>query len=167
MVHIIYEKSYRSSEPSIRPPPRMDYILPSKLQSTKMMILKSTSAMVILTCKLCNMSSIRIRVPLHKRFTDFKVRPVDGSTVINVQKYELRHSLKSSPPKYIKREKGLELQFRFHCARCNACLLYTSTQSHMNRKFMYIMTDALSYCRQGDFVPKPKPVILQLNEKKK
>jgi len=93
------------------------------------------------------------------------LRPEDNARVIDGRKHAHKLSCEDGDEVYLKRLKGLELQYRKKCKRCGLCLFY---QHQKNTKVTFIVDGALVKGRDGQrseaaapvFKPPPKKKLM-------
>ena len=81
---------------------------------------------------LCGQLVLVIDTPLEK----LPLRPTDGSRVIDMSKHAHKMTSQDDEIVYIKREKGVERQYRKKCVKCSLPLFYQFDQSSNSAKFL-------------------------------
>ena len=93
------------------------------------------------------------------------LRPKDKARVVDSHKHAYKLSCEDGETVYLKREKGLELQYRKKCKRCGLWLFY---QTEKKTKVTFIVDGAVLKGKQNDVLEnQPKGPVLKIPAKKK
>jgi len=90
-------------------------------------------------CALCRTLALQIDKPLE----GLPRRKTDESYVINKDKALYKLTIVPGEKVSIKRDKGVEVQYRYHCAHCNQVVGYSSAPQHGAAQYTYILKDSL------------------------
>lgn len=83
-------------------------------------------------------------------------RGSDGSFVLDETKHVFKRQMNDGQTKVIRRDKGVEKQYRFHCKECDLPLCYRSAPKDKDSKYSYFIKDALTN--------DPKTVVQKVKE---
>eukprot|EP00270_Netrium_digitus_P013258 TRINITY_DN4379_c0_g1_i2.p2 TRINITY_DN4379_c0_g1~~TRINITY_DN4379_c0_g1_i2.p2 ORF type:complete len:126 (+),score=26.29 TRINITY_DN4379_c0_g1_i2:101-478(+) len=86
-------------------------------------------------------------------------RKTDGSRVVDAAKDLVYLMCVKGGTKLLKREKGLEKQFRYNCELCDVCVAYRPVPYEKETKYIYIFPEGVHPHRSVGLMPINKVTI--------
>lgn len=90
-------------------------------------------------CSYCLEPSLLIDAKL----PSLKLRKADGARVMQEDKHLFKRMMNEGEIKYIKREKGIERQYRLVCKECGLLLCYRPVPMGQKSKYCYFVKDSM------------------------
>jgi hypothetical protein len=107
---------------------------------------------------LCGQMALVVDVPIEK----LPIRPIDSARVVDSLKHAHRITCKNDEITYIRREKGIEKQYRKKCIKCGLTLFYQFEENSKNPVIFIInggLTKESSNLIYEQMTNEPKKVI--------
>jgi hypothetical protein len=99
--------------------------------------------LVELSCSACSAFVLKLRILSPRCFAKLPRRPVDSAVVVDTAKHLVEMQLIRGEERAIRREAGVEMQYRLCCRACKLPCAYASTPFDERIVFLFLMTDAL------------------------
>ncbi|CAI5517063.1 unnamed protein product [Closterium sp. Naga37s-1] len=100
---------------------------------------------VLYRCAACNHFCFKLARPL----SALPERRTDGSRVVEAATDLVTMMAVKGGQKLLKREKGVERQFRYNCELCDACMAYRPVPYEQDSKYIYLFPEALTESKPG------------------
>ncbi|CAI6007290.1 unnamed protein product [Closterium sp. NIES-65] len=100
---------------------------------------------VLYRCAACNHFCFKFARPL----SALPERRTDGSRVVEAATDLVTMMAVKGGQKLLKREKGVERQFRYNCELCDACIAYRPVPYDQDCKYIYLFPEALTESKPG------------------
>lgn len=94
---------------------------------------------VLYQCSICNHFCFKLARPLEQ----MPERKTDGSRVVDARGDLVAVACVKGGTKLLKREKGVEKQFRYNCELCNVCVAYRPVPYEEDSKYIYVFPEAV------------------------
>eukprot|EP00741_Cyanophora_paradoxa_P021142 tig00021339_g20407.t1 len=91
-------------------------------------------------CRACGTYALVLATQIHK----LPRRRTDGSYVVEVQAHGCRLSLEKGKVVAVKRDAGVEKQYRFQCSSCDLVIAYQNSDFESSPKYVYVCESALT-----------------------
>mmetsp|Transcript_33018 Transcript_33018/g.53560 ORF Transcript_33018/g.53560 Transcript_33018/m.53560 type:complete len:259 (+) Transcript_33018:141-917(+) len=91
-------------------------------------------------CLHCGTYCLILDIPLHR----LPCRTTDGAYALDCQAHTYKSSLKQGPVKLLRREKGVERQYRLLCSGCGLFIAYAPVESLKAARILYILPSSLT-----------------------
>eukprot|EP00271_Cylindrocystis_brebissonii_P013275 TRINITY_DN32998_c0_g1_i1.p1 TRINITY_DN32998_c0_g1~~TRINITY_DN32998_c0_g1_i1.p1 ORF type:complete len:487 (+),score=99.33 TRINITY_DN32998_c0_g1_i1:534-1994(+) len=101
--------------------------------------MEADATRVMYRCSACSHFCFKLARPI----TDMPERKTDKSRVVDTGKDLVYLVCVKGGTKLLKREKGIEKQFRYNCELCDICVAYRPVPYEQESKFIYVFPEAV------------------------
>lgn len=100
-------------------------------------------------CGACATFCVSLKIPPPKEFSTLPRRKTDGNVVVNSKKYLKIKRLTKGAVTKIKRDGGIEVQYRWQCGGCGIPVAYQSEPHETGAKHILLITTAIVESKDG------------------